>query len=210
MNISNNNYTVEEKIAARFKILEEIYNTTGGSEKKPVSIDEIGKQLNLNETLVEIAFQYLKGENLIKAIASGIFAITHYGVVAYEEAKSNPTSKTEYFLPVNIINNILNTNSINNSQVQLCTKNSNQELIINKNDISKIKEWLDKLEGVLKENQTEKNEKIYEEIETIRALMGTKKPNVTFINSAMSVIKDLLINLSSNAIFQLILNSMPK
>jgi hypothetical protein len=206
-----NNYTLEQKKAARFKMLEKFYLESGGSEQKWINIHDVGKKLNFPSDLTEITYQYLAGEGLIEAKAiGGLTGITHYGIKEYESAISSPEHESRYFPPVNIINNILNIKNINNSQLQVGSNASSQ--VINKEtEFGEILKWLDKLEKVmLSENMNTELESIRNEIDLIKSMAGGEKPNRKYLGIALSAIKDLLIGISSNAIFNNLLQIMPQ
>jgi hypothetical protein len=205
-----NNYTLEQKKAARFKMLEKFYLESGGSEQKWISIHDVGKELNFPNDLTEMTYQYLAGEGLIEAKAmGGLTGITHYGIKEYESAISSPEHGSRYFPPVNVINNI-SIKNISNSQLQVGSNASSQ--VINKEtEIGEILEWLDKLEkAMLSEKMNTELENIRDEIDLIKSLVSSDKPNRKYLSIALDTIKDLLVGISSNVIFQSLLQIMPK
>jgi hypothetical protein len=204
------NYSLDVKKATRFKILEQVYKETGGSENTILDMYEIGKELNLPTDLNEITFEYLTGERLLEYKAlGGIVGITHYGIQQYEQAISVPEEESKYFPPVTIIQNILKTNSIEKSQVQVGTNYSSQTMNTN-SDFDELRMWLQKLEETLiKENKQELLEKINDDIAIIKANINTEKPNKKYMGIALSAIRDVLIGITSNAIFQELLKKLP-
>jgi len=207
--IMTNCYTLDQKKAARFKMLEKLYLESGGSEQHWVNIHDVGKELQFPNDLNEITYQYLLGERLIEFKAlGGIAGITHYGITEYETAVSSPETGSRYFPPANIINNILNIGSICGSQVQVGTNASTQ--ILNNTEFEGILEWLDKLEAaMLSENMNNELEKIKDEINLIKYIIKSEVPNKKYFNIALDTIRNLLIGISSNLIFKNLLQIMP-
>jgi len=209
--IMKGQYTIEEKKAARFKMLEKIYKESGGSENSLFEIYGIGEELNFPTDLIEITADYLQGENLIKAkTIGGGYAITHYGIVQYEKAMSAPEKETEYFLPVNVTNNIKNFGNIQNSQFQ--TGVTNQSQTMNSNDnFNELKQWLKNLEDALNnENMYETMEKLKEDIDLIKVNISSEKPNTKYIGIALRAIEGVLIGLTSNTIFHVLLKELQR
>jgi hypothetical protein len=206
----NGVYTIEQKKAARFKMIEKIYQETGGSESSIFDITQIGEELNIPTDLTQITVDYLIGERLIEYKAlNGIAGITHYGIKQYENAIAEPEKPSQYFPAPNIIKTILIANNIEQVQIQQGTTNSKQEM--NKiGNFDEIKGWLQKLEDALiKENEREKLEELKEDIELIKTNIASEKPNKKYIGIALETIKGVLIGLASNAIFYELLKQMP-
>jgi hypothetical protein len=206
-----NNYTLDQKKVARFKMLEKFYLESGGSEDEWINIHDVGRELNFPDDLNEITYQYLVGERLIEFMAiGGLAGITHYGIMEYESAVSAPENGSKYFPPFNVINNILNIKTISDSQVQVGSSSSTQ--VINKEaEFAGILEWVDKLEKtMLSERMNTEFENIKDEIDLIKSIIKSDKPNKKYLNIAFGTIRDLLIGMSSNAMFQWLLQIMPK
>jgi len=204
------NYTIEQKKEARFRMMEKIYNEYGRSENTPFDVEQIGEELNLPIELTHITANYLVGERLIEYIAvGGIAKITHYGIKQYENALAEPEKPSKHFPAPKIFQTILVAKEIKNIQIQQDTTNSKQEM--NKNgNYDDIKVWIQKLEDALiKENEKEKLEELREDIELIRTNISSEKPNKKYIGLALEVIKGVLIGLASNAIFHELLKQMP-
>jgi hypothetical protein len=100
--------------------------------------------------------------------------------------------------------------SISDSQVQVGSDSSTQ--IINKNtEFERILNWLDRLEAaMLSEKMNIELENIKDEIDLIRSITKGDKPNKKYLNIALDTIRNLLIGISSNAVFQSLLQIMPK
>jgi hypothetical protein len=204
------NFTIEQKKEARFRMMEKIYKEYGGTENAPFDIEQIGEELNFSKDLTHITANYLVGERLIEYIAvGGIAVITHYGIKQYENAVAEPEKPSKHFPTPKIFQTILVAKEIKNIQIQQDTTNSKQEM--NKNgNYDDIKVWLQKLEDALiKENEREKLEELKEDIELIKTNIVSEKPNKKYIGLALETIKGVLFGLASNAIFHELLKQMP-
>jgi hypothetical protein len=205
-------YSLEEKKAARFKMLEKIYQETGGSENGFCDISLIGEMLNYPTDLVEMTCEYLHGEGLIEYITiGGCVGITHYGIVQYEDAKRTPEKETKYFPPINIIykNYNFNVKKMIKSQAQIGTTNSEQKMTNNEN-YDDLKLWLKNLEDLLiREREKEILEKLRDDIEFIRSNIATQNPSKKYIGAALDTIKNVLTGIASNAIFHELLQRLP-
>ena len=206
----NGVYTIEQKKAARFKMIEKIYQETGGSESSIFDITQIGEELNIPTDLTQITVDYLIGERLIEYKAlNGIAGITHYGIKQYENAIAEPEKPSQYFPAPNIIKNILIANNIERVQIQQGTTNSKQEMTIN-GDYDELKLWLKNFVDALnKENEREVLERLREDIELIKTNIASENPSKKYIKVALDTIKGELVKLASKAIFQALLTSIP-
>ena len=209
--IMKRQYTISEKKAARFKMLERIYKESGGSENSIFEIYGIGEELNFPTDLIDITADYLQGENLIKSrTIGGGYAITHNGIVQYEKAISAPEMETEYFLPVNVTNNINFFGNVENSQLQTGATNQNQTM--NRNDnFNELRLWLMKLENALNnEKLYEIMEQIKDDVDLIKENVSSEKPNTKYIGIALRAIEGVLIGLTSNTIFHVLLKELQR
>jgi len=209
MSIADENYSIEERKAARFKLLDKVYKETNGHQGTFVNIQEIGTSLGFSNYLTRITYDYLSGENLLEARAlGGIVSLTHYGIIEYESAIENPSAQTTYFPPVNVINNILSVNTMINSQVQLASNNSSQTQT-NEFDKDKIMNWILKLEETIKAENIKIEQNILDEVDSIKAILSTKNPKVNFIKESLGIIQNFLVGIASNYAFQQLLKSFP-
>ena len=212
--VNNNDqisFTLEQKKAARFKMLNFIFEDSNGDQSKVYRVWETGDELGFPRKLTKLTFNYLKEEGLIKAIAMGAMVITHYGITQIEDALNHPDNDTEYFLPVNVVGNINIINADNGStvQIQQGTTSSTQEL--STNDMDSIKKWIRELNKNLTSIELNDGqiEEINNERETIEAILETKKPKRSIITGSLKIIKDILISATSSAIVQGLLSAIP-
>ena len=207
--IMDEQYTIEDKKAARLRMLEKIYQETGGSESTIFEIFEIGRSLDFTDELTEITSNYLSGQNLIKSrTIGGGFSITHNGIVQYEKAVSAPEKESDYFPPYKVINDIKIFGDVNNAQILAGIENHNKT--INKNDnFDEIRKWIQSLEEVVNNKKNnEIFEKIKDDIDIIKMNINAEKPNVKYIGIALRSIEGVLIGLASNTIFQMFLEKL--
>jgi hypothetical protein len=98
---------LEERQKNRWLMLHKVYELTGGlSEKYIINMYAVGEQLGWTREKTEAAFDYLRGEGLLKIMTfGGGITLTHQGVREIEEAKESPEKPTLHF-PPHITNNI--------------------------------------------------------------------------------------------------------
>lgn len=203
---------LEEKRAARFRFLETLYEMVDGSQAVSVDFYEVGKKAGLDPGTTINVFQYLSKEGLIKGHTLQEIVLTHRGVKEYEAALSSPAEPTEYFPPVNVVNNIMNvTGGITGSQIQQSTKNSTQ--VINNIDSTEsedIKEFIQLVKEKLPELELDQQSKkdVEAEIHTIEAQLKSSKPKKTIINTCLQALRDILVGVASSAASRLLLEGI--
>jgi hypothetical protein len=209
-NTMTGEYSAEQRKAARFKMLEKIYEETGGSDISFVDIYEIGEKLNFTTNLAETTAMYLKEEGLIEFKAlGGCAGITHFGIKQYEQAVNKPEQESRFFPPVGIIQNILTADKIENVQIQQGNYQSKQEM--NKNgEYDVVLLWLKSLEeAIKKENKNETLEVIKNDIEFIKNNIASGKPDKKYISMALDAIKSEIIKITASKLFQLLVQTIP-
>jgi hypothetical protein len=206
----NCEYTIEQRKAARFIMLEKIYNEAGGTENSIFDIYEIGEELNFTTELTLTTADYLVGERLIEyKTVGGYVGITHNGIKEYEQAVKKPEQESKYFPAPNRIQYILNVEKIVNSNIQMGTTNSSQVLNVN-DKYNEILAWVKKLEDEIRNNNdTELLEKLKEDIEFIKNNIATGKPDKKYIGTALNMIKSVLTGIIANAAYQGLLQILP-
>lgn len=203
-------YSAEQRKAARYKMLEKIYEETGGSEISFVDIYDIGEKLNFTTDLSETTATYLANERLIEFKAlGGCAGITHFGIKQYEQAIKKPEQESRFFPPVSIIQNILTADKIENVQFQQGNYQSKQEM--NKNgEYDVVLLWLKNLEEAIKnENRNETLAVIKNDIEFIKNNIASGKPDKKYISLALDTIKSEIIKITASKLFQELVLTMP-
>jgi len=194
------------------RFLRALYEETGGDEQALVNMLDIGNKIGVDQETARVTSDYLSNEGLIEAVLlGGIIKISHLGVKEYEDSFSHPDAPTTHFLPVNIVNNVISVQgNVSGSQVQQSSPNA-QIHVQNVLDLDRVKEWISELSAQIAAIGLEGSQQtaVVEEIETIKALLATSRPNNGFIRSALGSIKTVLENVAGNVIAALIL-SMPK
>lgn len=108
MTLPDKKYSIDERKAARFKLLEKIYEETNAHQGTSVSIYDAGILLGFSNYLTRITYDYLSDENLlISKLIIGVVSLTHNGIVEYERAVGNPEVQTTYFPAVTAVDDIL-------------------------------------------------------------------------------------------------------
>lgn len=185
---------VNENKIKRFKFLKLLYEKTNGSESYFINMWDIGKELGFNQSDVSLICEYLEGENLIQFVAlGGGISITHWGIIQVEQAISEPENPTTYFPPVI---NIINVQSMNNSQIQQGNQNSTQTLNnnYNSNELASLQRCMNELKQKLSELNL-KQEEVQEasaEINTVLAQLSSNKPKSLIINESLKTLRNLL------------------
>ncbi len=96
---------LDEKKAARFRLLKALYDASGADQFKCVPLFDLGEEVGLNHEETDQAGEYLQKEGLLEFKAFGPqIGITHRGVKEVEEALEYPDRSTRHFLPVGGIN----------------------------------------------------------------------------------------------------------
>lgn len=89
---------VQEKQTRRYRVLRRLYDLTDGNEGRGERFFDLADQEGLTREQAEEVLYYLKGEGLIRLMATGpIVAITHAGVVEVEDSIKDPQRPTEHF-----------------------------------------------------------------------------------------------------------------
>lgn len=99
--------TIEEKKAARFKLLEAAYNASGGDISHIFNIYLLGDEFALSQEDTRIEATHLSDQGFLAKlnVRVGICNITNLGVTAYEGMIQNPEKGTEHFPPISVVNN---------------------------------------------------------------------------------------------------------
>ncbi len=205
-------WTLDQKKAARFKFLQALYEETDGSEDAILSMFDIGEKIGIDRESTDKIFGYLQSEGLVKAGAlGGIIQITHYGVTEYEEAIENPDNETQYFPPVGIVNNINISGSVVGSQIMQGSTNSQQQQI-QTGDFLELRQWLQDLEGKIDglKLDAQQHAEMVEELDTIKALLGTAKPKRSFLTEGLNTIRSILEGVAGSALATALIASIPQ
>lgn len=188
---------VNKKINLRFNFLKILYEKAKGKDMSyPCTYFDIGNELNVDkETSAEI-YAYLKQEGLVRGSGGFLVALTHIGIKEYESAVTKPQQDTDHF-PAGTINyNITVKGNLENSQIQLGTKNSIQKQSItmdNSNDLIEL------LEEILKNKDDYQLDEVDQEvlvsdIATAKIQLSTPRPKRDIIKSSLNSIKKILEN----------------
>ncbi len=92
---------LEERQKNRWLMLQKVYEITKGrAEKYSVNMYVVGEQLGWDREKTEAAYDYLRGEGLLKMMNfGGNMVLTHQGVREVEEALASPEKPTLHFPP---------------------------------------------------------------------------------------------------------------
>lgn len=99
--------TIEQRQAARFRILETAYEMTEGNPHGVFNRRDISRKLHLSENDTLIEAQWLVDEGLLEHLAmGGDMAITHEGIKEVEAMRTEPKQGTSYFPPLSQVTNV--------------------------------------------------------------------------------------------------------
>ena len=189
--------TLEEKKTIRLIFLKTLYEDSNGNTLDFVDMYELGEKLGLTSDVAYQTAQYLDGEGLleIRTLDGGV-TITHSGVIEIEEAIENPGEKTEHFPPINIIT----IHSMENSVIQQGSPGSVQKVNYGTTELDKVKAILAELEKRMDQINlsANDNQEMLQEIQTIKAQLGSPKPKSVIISESLKTIRELLLNVTGN------------
>lgn len=207
--MTNETYTIEQRKAARYALMQEIYRQVNGSTTQAVSVWETGDSLQFPRALTQLTQSYLISQGLLQSrTIQGAVSLTHQGVVSVEGAQSTPDSPSTEYPPVNIVQNILQGVTITNSNVQVGVSHSSQTLGV---DVQALVTFLSELRKVLPDLglPPEKISDLETEIATSEALLKTPKPKWAFLKACFQSIKNILEEASGNVIGQKVVDNLP-
>ena len=190
----------------RFAFLKRVYEVTGGSRTKHVSMWDVGKAVGLSTEEIRGAWEFLSGEGLVATTTyGGGIRITHQGVVEIENALANPDQDTHYFPAVNIIN----VHNISQSQIQQGTTTSSQvtTYLI---DSKKVADFISKLKGSLSELslQEEQRLEVDAEIATVDAQLSSPHPKQSILMESLQSLRRILESTATNLLAQQLISQL--
>lgn len=191
---------IEKKRANRFLFLKALYEATGGSPTRYVSMHELGSDIGLSQEETSDAYHFLRQEGLVRQIgAGGSIVIEHEGVRQIENAIAQPDKPTQYFPSVNIIN----VESMQGSQI---VQGSSQITITNQPVSGATIEDLRMLLAQIRQAGTEvdlasddRNE-FESECATIDAQLGSSRPKKGIIKESLTSLRNILEGAAGNAL----------
>jgi hypothetical protein len=175
----------------RFNFLHTLYDESNANEfayyKKRDVGEEIGVDVNEAETIVS----YLRGEGLVRTTKEDV-AISHYGIIEVEAARTHPEKETDHF-PANIIH----VDTMIGSQIMQASPGATQAIemnVLTADERQKIEKALSLLKGNIDEIQLPPDQKsdLQAEIDTTEAQLRLSKPMRTRIMESVNSIKAIL------------------
>ncbi len=182
--------SIEEKNRKRLEFLKLLYEKSQGI-RLPVHTEDLASELNFTEVETHTLAKYLHDKGLIK-LSNLTSQITPDGVNEIEAALSKPDESTEYFPPVNIINNY---GSMHNSQIMQGSNRSNQTFDLNEETLKNLEKFIELFEKRFSELEfkSENDEKeTIAEIQTIKAQVKSPKPKEMVIKESRKTLRNIL------------------
>lgn len=183
----------------RFEFLNNLYDKADGSKFKYINMFSIGEELGLNrEQTANIAY-YLQDEGLVEQkLIDGGTNLTHAGIKEIEEIRSNPERSTEHFQSLMVMNggsvNIINVETMNNSQLQQATNHSSQKGSFKSVNPSDLTQCISILKRELPSFNLPDDDmsEVRSDISVLEAQIQSSRPKNTMINESLRSIKRIL------------------
>jgi hypothetical protein len=182
--------SLEQKKKNRFLVLNKMYELSDGSSNICFLPEELGEILGFSEEQTENILDYLQKERLVEHWGKlGPYVISHFGIKEVEEAKENPEQSTEFFPPINVIQNygtitgLLQGNSHSSLTINFASENKEalneiiSSLNILKDSIQLIPEMMDEFIA---------------DIQTLEAQNNSPKPKGTIVREALKSVRTIL------------------
>lgn len=198
--------SIELQRQQRFEFLKCVYDVTGGSRLKHVSMWKIGKEVALSRDETHRVCEFLTGEGLLKHVTlGGGIAITHEGVVEIEDALTNPEQATHYFPAVNIIN----IHHMSQSQIQQGTTASSQVTTL-PIDFKKVANFINLLKSSIPDLSLQEKQRleIDAEIATVDAQLSSPHPKQNILMESLQSLRRILENVTSNVLAQQLISQL--
>ena len=172
-----------------FRILDEIYKISGGSQRMLINVWDVGYKIGLDRQTTRLAVDYLIAKGLLRFVAlGGMVSLTQIGLKSYVEATQNPSIGSENFPPVNIIN----VNKMEGSQIQQGTVGSRQTLYFTQPEIDTLRNLLPEMKNVLQYVALIDQKEIEGYIMMLDGQLRVSKINTSFISETITTLQAIL------------------
>jgi hypothetical protein len=185
------------KRQARARLMELLYRETGGSPSRQVDARGLGLSLGWSPAVTADVLRYLTDEGLVTRPSWGSVSINHDGVVEVEQLLAEPTSKTEHFNPINIVN-VYGSNA---GQIQTGTYSSRQTQ--SSAGQAAIETFLDALQEALRSTEVDPNTAalVQANVEVVREALVSEGPDAPVVRRLLPTLRDLAVNLTASGMF---------
>jgi hypothetical protein len=187
--------SIEEKQALRFRVLEAAYRLADGNSDEDFSHKQLEEALALDQAEVAKAVTYLEEEGLLEFPSFELIAITHDGVMEYERAIQHPSSPTEHFPALNIINNVLSVENLhmNSSQIQQGTVSSEQSQVLRSHiDISALQKLIAEIRASELHLMPDDRATLDSDLSTVDAQLGRPSPKWGYVRESLASIRKIV------------------
>lgn len=194
--------------AKRFQFLAALHDAVGGDRHAIVSMWDIGKGLGFDKSTTKIVVQFLEGESLLehRTIGGGI-GITHHGVREVEDARSAPSTPTEYFPPSGSVpatppsvTNILHNYGTIGGSVQQAGAGAAQT--ITQDQRQQIAQVLGELKNAMAGAKLDAATRgdIEAQVGTVEAQLKAANPPIGMIRGCLNTLRDILTSAAGQAL----------
>jgi DNA-binding MarR family transcriptional regulator len=188
----------------RFDFMKRLYEKTNANTIHEANMNEIGKELKLNDGEIDTVTNYLEGEGLLEySSMGGGVSITHYGIKEVEQALSAPQAPTEHFPPMV---NITTIGTMQNSSLQQGTIASSQVITTTVQQSEDFEKLLNEIKieiSKLNLNDQDKND-IELQIGTLDNQCKSSRKNSAVINGTIDTMKTILKGAAGSGLWQLL------
>lgn len=179
-----------------------LYDTTDGNELDFVDSYALGAALEWSEDETNSVTQYLEREGLLRyPVFGGVVAITHFGVVEVEQARTSPDEPTEHFAPINVV---YVAGDVVRSQIQAGTSDSTQEMSLEvQSQLPAIVELLSLFREAMQtaELSPEDSQVANASLVTVEAQLSSPKPNRHILREAVGSLRSIAEGMASSGAY---------
>lgn len=132
---------IDEIRAQRFAFLLAVYRLADGDTQEYVQWDPIAEELGFDNRRALKIVAYLREEHLVEEPMMGnVVLLTHWGLKEIEAALTEPDEPTAHFLPYALTQNIIQIESMTNSQISQGSPGASQTQSIDTEALSALVE----------------------------------------------------------------------
>ena len=184
---------VEQQRTERARVLEVVYEMTGGQVLKLVSVDDVAAGSGIERQTARLHMHFLHEQGLIR-VRNLYVNITVRGATHYESSKIKP--RTTESLP-----NVIHVQTMIGSQIQQNTSGSVQ-FQASPINVGAVRALVDEVERTLPElaASSEQLHDIRAELDTIQAQLRSSKPKPSVISEALRSLRSLIEGVAGNVI----------
>lgn len=191
---------VLRKQSQRYQLLRRLYEVTEGLQNKIVPFFEIATQAGFGRSETSDAYEYLRGEGLLKPMTlGGGVVITHRGIIEVENSITEPSKPTEHFMPQVIQHFHGNVGGV-------VTGNQNTMYVSNERTeaVHEVLRLVGELEDNLRQLPPEKRPEAKEALDNLKIEVESVAPKASRVKAAAFYVgnffREVAVNVTTNLI----------